>query len=197
MFLMIAHSSGHAKLSCLASRASSGLTANTYTIGLLYGTSSIVVPVSVRPIPMAPVGSLVMRIAVRAIVITARVIRRPVKDRNRDRYWQTEREEEDSSLRIGLSQQRDSKAHRQNDNKFFHIVTFYRRKPLIAGYATQQRDRIRVSSGGVGLGNPDGTKALMLQGIANQEFYRIPFPSLTVRPAPWAPPVCRAQPILS
>ena len=48
-----------------------------------------------------------MRIAVRAIVITAWVIRRPVKDRNRDRYGQTEMEE-DPGLRLGLSQQRDS-----------------------------------------------------------------------------------------
>jgi hypothetical protein len=63
-----------------------------------------------------------MRIAVRAIVITAWVIRRPVEDRNRDRYWQTETEE-DPGLRLGLSQQRDSKDHRQYDNKFFHIVT--------------------------------------------------------------------------
>jgi hypothetical protein len=63
-----------------------------------------------------------MCIAVRAIVITAWVIRRFVEDRNRDRYWQTETEE-DPSLRLGLSQQRDSKDHRQYDNKFFHIVT--------------------------------------------------------------------------
>jgi hypothetical protein len=71
---------------------------------------------------MAPVRSGVMCIAVRAIVITAWVIRRPVEDRNRDRYWQTETEE-DPGLCLGLSQQRDSKDHRQYDNKFFHIVT--------------------------------------------------------------------------
>jgi hypothetical protein len=64
-----------------------------------------------------------MCMAVRAIVITAWVIRRPVEDRNRDRYWQTETEE-DPGLRLGLTQQRDSKDHRQYDNKFFHIVTF-------------------------------------------------------------------------
>jgi hypothetical protein len=63
-----------------------------------------------------------MRIAVRAIVIAAWIIRGPVKDRNRDRYWQTETEE-DPGLRLGLSQQRDSKDQRQYDNKFFHIVT--------------------------------------------------------------------------
>ena len=81
-----------------------------------------------------------MRVSVRAIVITAWVIRRPVKDRNRDRYWQTEREE-DPSLRFGLSQQRDSKDHRQYDNKFFHIVDIYRRKPLISGYTTQHKGK--------------------------------------------------------
>jgi hypothetical protein len=85
------------------------------------GTFSIVAPVSVRPIPMTPVGSWVIRIAVRAIVIAAWIIRGPVKDRNRDRYWQTETEE-DPGLRLGLSQQRDSKDQRQYD-KFFHIVT--------------------------------------------------------------------------
>ena len=71
---------------------------------------------------MAPVGSRVISIAVRAIVvITAWVIRRLVEDRNRDRYWQTETEE-DPGLRLGLSQQRDSKDRRQYDNKLFHIV---------------------------------------------------------------------------
>jgi hypothetical protein len=63
-----------------------------------------------------------MRIAVRAIVIAAWIIRGPVIDRNRDRYWQTETEE-DPGLRLGLSQQRDSKDQRQYDNKVFHIVT--------------------------------------------------------------------------
>jgi hypothetical protein len=91
-------------------------------IGHPDGTFSIVAPVSVRPVPIAPVGSWVMRIAVRAIVIAAWIIRGPVKDRNRDRYWQTETEE-DPGLRLGLSQQGDSKDQRQYDNKFFHIVT--------------------------------------------------------------------------
>ena len=68
-----------------------------------------------------------MRITVRAIVITAWVIRRPVKNRNRDWYGQTETEE-DSGFRLGLSKQRDRKDHRQKDHKFFHIVTIYRRK---------------------------------------------------------------------
>ena len=70
---------------------------------------------------MAPVGSGVMYIAVRAIVIPAWIIRRPVEDRHWERYWQTETEE-DPGLRLGLSQQRDSKDHRQYDNKFFHII---------------------------------------------------------------------------
>jgi hypothetical protein len=91
-------------------------------IGNPDGTFSSVAPVSVRPVPMAPVGSWVMRIAVRAIVIAAWIIRGPVKDRNRDRYWQTETEE-DPGLSLGLSQQCDSKDHRQYDNKVFHIVT--------------------------------------------------------------------------
>jgi hypothetical protein len=85
-------------------------------------TFSIVAPVSVRPIPMAPVGSRVISVPIRAIVIAAWVIGRPVKGRKRDRYWQTEMEE-DPGLRLGLSQQGDSKDHRQYDNKFFHIVT--------------------------------------------------------------------------
>jgi hypothetical protein len=83
--------------------------------------------------PVAPVGSRVIRIAVRIIVITAWIIRRPVKDRNRDRYRQTETEE-NPSLRLGLRQQRDDKHHHQNNNKFFHIVTIYRRKSLFPGY---------------------------------------------------------------
>jgi hypothetical protein len=55
---------------------------------------------------MALVGSWVIRIAVRAIVIAAWIIRGPIKDRNWDRYWQTETEE-DPGLRLGLSQQCD------------------------------------------------------------------------------------------
>jgi hypothetical protein len=83
---------------------------------------SIIVPVSVRPVPVAPVGSRVICISVGTIVITPWVIRRPVKGRNRDRYWETETEE-DPSLGPGLGQQCDSKDDRQDDNKFFHIIT--------------------------------------------------------------------------
>jgi hypothetical protein len=86
------------------------------------GTFSIVAPVSVRPVPMAPVGPRVVSVPIRAIVIAAWVIGRSVKDRKGDRDWQTETEE-DPGLRLGLSQQGDSKDHRQYDNKFFHVVT--------------------------------------------------------------------------
>jgi hypothetical protein len=80
-----------------------------------------------------------MCIAVRAIVITTWVIRLAVEDRNRDRYWQT-KTEEDPGLRLGLSQQRDSKDHRQYDNKFFRIVT----STDVKGYATQHKRNINV-----------------------------------------------------
>ena len=114
---------------------------------------------------MAPVGSRVMRIAVRAIVITAWVIRRPVKDRNRDRYGQTEMEE-DPGLRLGLSQQRESEDHRQYDNKFFYIVTStdgkldFRLRHAAKG-AYQCRAVWAYPEGGIGRGNLDETKALM------------------------------------
>ena len=85
------------------------------------GTFSIVAPVSVRPEPMAPIGSRVISVPIRAIVIATWVIGRSVKGRKGDRYWQTEMEE-DPGLRLGLSQQGDSKDHRQYDSKFFHIV---------------------------------------------------------------------------
>ena len=87
----------------------------------LDGTISIVAPVSVKPIPMAPVGSRVIGVPIRTIVIPAWVIGRSVKDRKWDRYWQTETEE-DPGLRLGFSQKGDSKDHRQYDSKFFHIV---------------------------------------------------------------------------
>jgi hypothetical protein len=71
---------------------------------------------------MAPVGSRVIGVPIRTIVIAAWVIGRSVKDRKWDRNWQTETEE-DPGLRLGLSQQGDSKDHRQYDNKFFHVGT--------------------------------------------------------------------------
>jgi hypothetical protein len=101
-------------------------------IGKPDGIISVVVPVSVRPVPVAPVGSPVIRIAVRTIVITGRVIRWPVKDRKRDRYRQTD---EDPRLSFGLSQQRKGN-HCRSKNSFLHIVTNCRRKTRIHGYAT-------------------------------------------------------------
>ena len=71
---------------------------------------------------MAPVGSRVISVPRRTIVIAAWVIGRSVKGRKWDRYWQTETEE-DPSLGPGLGQQCDSKDDRQDDNKFFHIIT--------------------------------------------------------------------------
>ena len=115
-------------LNAMISAFSYGEPFSKLLIGEPVGNTLVVAPMSVEPGSVAPVGSRVIGIAGRAIVITARVVRRPVKDWNRDRDRQTETNK-DPCLSLGLSEHRDCEDHRRQNNSFFHTVTRCRRKP--------------------------------------------------------------------
>ncbi len=83
---------------------------------------------------MSPIGPRIIRVTVRSIVVTAGVIGRPIKDRHRERYRQSD---ENSGLRLRLTQQRDADDNCEQKKDFFHIVAKCRRRLGLLGYDSE------------------------------------------------------------